>query len=66
MKAKRNKKIGGYDYKGYYFCKEEGCKYWNIYKYEDSGIPNFCFAKEYARTFKECKEIIDSLDKENK
>lgn len=64
MRAKRNKQIGGYDYKGYYFCKEEGCTYWNIYKYENTIyglLPNFTFPETYADSFNQCKQIIDDL-----
>lgn len=60
MKAHRDKYIGGYHYKGYYFCKPEGCTNWNVYSKVDEEI-DFCFPICYPESFKNCKETVDSI-----
>lgn len=59
--AHRNSKIGGYDYKGFYLDKPVGTQYWNVYKCDESGMPDFCFAECHCESFKECKITIDNI-----
>lgn len=60
MTAHRNKEIGGYDYRGYYFYKPEGSQYWNICNVDEKGI-DFCFPICSCVSFKECKVTIDEI-----
>ena len=58
--AHRNQKIGGYDYRGYYIHKPEGCKFWNVHKVDDDGI-DFCFTEAICESFSEAKITIDCI-----
>lgn len=53
MKALRNKEIGWYQYRGYYFHKPEGCTKWNVHKIDEDGI-DFCFMEMICNSFSEC------------
>lgn len=64
MTAHRDKNIGGYHYRGYYFCKPEGCSNWNVYNVTDGEI-DFCVSICHPESFKNCKEAIDSIVEEN-
>lgn len=62
MTAHRDKEIGGYYYRGYYFCKPEGSSNWNIYSVSNN-IPNFGMVICHCKNFKECKATIDMIQK---
>lgn len=59
-RAHRDKKVGGYDYKGFYFKKPEGCKCWNIYDITDGNI-NYGHPICHPGSFSECKYTIDDI-----
>lgn len=61
MRATRDKRIGGYHYRGYYFDLPEGCKVWNIYKKDEGGQIDFCFPEANADSYNDAKATIDSL-----
>lgn len=61
MTAHRDKDIGGYHYRGYYFCKPHGCQNWNVYNVSDREIA-FGFPVCHPESFKDCKESIDNME----
>lgn len=61
--AHRDKKIGGYHYRGFYFKRPEGCTYWNIYDTTNGNI-NFGHPICHPISFKNCKETIDYIKDE--
>lgn len=57
-RAHRNKEYGYWEYRGCCIERPEGCSDYNIRKIENGDV-DWCFALDFADSFKRAKETID-------